>query len=94
MTRKILGLMTGLALMWSVPMANAIPIIELEKSVNGEDADQAPGIEIPVGDTVTWTYKVTNPGDVVLSIDSLIDSHCIRNKHIRKSAQFLKTEKI
>ncbi|MGK7941648.1 MAG: SdrD B-like domain-containing protein, partial [Crocosphaera sp.] len=41
------------------------PGIEIEKSTNGVDADtpdQAP--EIGVGDTVTWTYEVTNTGNV------------------------------
>ena len=34
--------------------------IDVEKATNGQDADQAPGPEIPVGDPVTWTYGVTN----------------------------------
>ncbi|NEP42374.1 MAG: hypothetical protein F6K35_25415, partial [Okeania sp. SIO2H7] len=41
------------------------PGIEIEKSTNGVDADapeDAP--EIAPGDTVTWTYKVTNTGNV------------------------------
>ncbi|NEQ41559.1 MAG: hypothetical protein F6K40_37345, partial [Okeania sp. SIO3I5] len=41
------------------------PGIEIEKSTNDVDADTpelAP--EIAAGDTVTWTYKVTNTGDV------------------------------
>ncbi|NEP95574.1 MAG: hypothetical protein F6K25_22835, partial [Okeania sp. SIO2G4] len=41
------------------------PSIEIEKSTNGVDADapeDAP--EIAPGDTVTWTYKVTNTGNV------------------------------
>lgn len=40
--------------------------IDVEKWVNGEDADEAPGPEIPVGETVTWTYQVTNNGFVPL----------------------------
>ncbi|NEO53301.1 MAG: hypothetical protein F6K54_09545, partial [Okeania sp. SIO3B5] len=39
--------------------------IEIEKSTNGVDADtpeEAP--EINAGETVTWTYEVTNTGDV------------------------------
>jgi uncharacterized repeat protein (TIGR01451 family) len=37
--------------------------IDVEKSTNGEDADDPTGPYIPVGDEVTWTYVVTNPGD-------------------------------
>ena len=38
------------------------PVIWLEKSTNGFDADTAPGPMIPVGDPVTWTYQVLNHG--------------------------------
>ncbi len=37
--------------------------IDIEKATNGEDADTPTGPYIPVGDPVTWTYVVTNPGD-------------------------------
>ncbi|MDJ0597351.1 MAG: SdrD B-like domain-containing protein [Crocosphaera sp.] len=42
-----------------------IPSIDIEKFTNGVDADspdEAP--EILAGDTVTWTYEVTNTGEV------------------------------
>ena len=38
--------------------------IDIEKATNGQDADAAPGVFVPVGDPVTWTYAVTNPGNV------------------------------
>ncbi len=40
--------------------------IDLEKFTNGENADAAPGPVIPAGDAVSWTYLVTNIGDVGL----------------------------
>ena len=44
-----------------------VPSIRLVKSTNGEDANEAPGPSIKVGNTVTWTYLVTNNGLVQLS---------------------------
>ena len=41
--------------------------VDLEKSTNGEDADQPPGPELELGDLVTWTYVITNTGDIVLT---------------------------
>jgi len=44
-----------------------VPAITVEKSTNGQDADTVPGPSITVGDQVTWTYVVTNTGDVALT---------------------------
>lgn len=47
-----------------------VPTIDIEKATNGLDADTPTGpvIEIPsTGTTVTWTYVVTNPGNVPLA---------------------------
>ena len=41
-----------------------VSAIDIKKSTNGQDADAAPGVLVPVGDPVTWTYVVTNPGNV------------------------------
>ena len=49
------------------------PIIDIEKSTNGEDADVGPGPGIPEGDAVTWTYNVTNTGNVPLEGISVTD---------------------
>jgi len=43
------------------------PGIDIEKTTNGNQADDPNGVDVPVivpGDTVTWTYSVTNTGDV------------------------------
>jgi hypothetical protein len=43
------------------------PAIDIEKLVNGEDADSPPGPAIALGEPVLWTYEVTNVGSVALS---------------------------
>jgi hypothetical protein len=45
----------------------ADPRIGLEKHTNGKDADHLPGPAILLSETVTWTYRVTNVGNVTLS---------------------------
>ncbi|WP_406662197.1 hypothetical protein V7O66_06060 [Methanolobus sp. ZRKC3] len=50
------------------------PEIDIEKATNGEDADTAPGPEIPEGDAVTWTYVVTNTGNVDLTNIQVTDN--------------------
>jgi hypothetical protein len=47
--------------------------IDVEKATNGVDADAAPGVEVLVGDPVTWTYVVTNTGDSAISDIVLVD---------------------
>jgi uncharacterized repeat protein (TIGR01451 family) len=43
------------------------PAINIVKLVNGQDADTPTGPQVPVGSTLTFTYVVTNPGNVPLS---------------------------
>jgi uncharacterized repeat protein (TIGR01451 family) len=43
------------------------PSIHIVKFVNGEDADTAPGPHVSAGSTVTFTYVVTDTGDVPLA---------------------------
>lgn len=38
------------------------PAIRIRKRVNGEDADQPPGLSIPIGSPVQWEYEVDNIG--------------------------------
>lgn len=48
-----------------VPFEDA-PEIDVEKSTNGVDADVPAGPVVTVGDAITWTYRVTNTGNVDL----------------------------
>ena len=50
------------------------PAITLEKRTDGDDADDAPGPAVPVGDPITWTYEVTNTGNVALDELVVFDS--------------------
>jgi len=50
-------------------------IIQLEKSTNGNDADEAPGPSIPVDDTATFDYRLENLGNVSLAFASLTDDN-------------------
>ncbi|MBI3157524.1 MAG: hypothetical protein HYZ20_19260, partial [Burkholderiales bacterium] len=49
--------------------------IHLEKYTNGEDADTPTGPVLPVGAIATFTYVVTNTGNVALADVSLIDDN-------------------
>ncbi|MBL7199457.1 MAG: hypothetical protein ISS56_04860 [Anaerolineae bacterium] len=49
------------------------PSILLVKQVNGEDAEGAPGLYVPVGEPVTWTYEVANGGNITLTQIALVD---------------------
>ena len=45
----------------------AHPVIHLVKLTNGTDNNTAPGLAVTVGTPVTWTYTVTNTGNVPLA---------------------------
>ena len=49
------------------------PKIDIEKHTNGVDADEPTGPQIPVGDSVTWTYIVTNTGNEALKDVKVVD---------------------
>jgi hypothetical protein len=49
------------------------PGIEIEKLVNGEDADTAAeAVEIAAGDDAIFTYEVTNTGEVSFAADEVV----------------------
>ena len=50
------------------------PGIDVEKSTNGSDSDNAPGNSIGVGTDVTWEYVVTNTGQVAIDTIALVDN--------------------
>jgi hypothetical protein len=54
-------------------LVDANPEIAIEVSTNGDDADIPTGPDIEVDDDVSWTYVVTNPGDLALSSVSVSD---------------------
>jgi len=50
------------------------PGIKIVKLTNGTDNNTAPGAQVIVGSTVTWTYDVTNTGNVALSGVTVTDN--------------------
>jgi hypothetical protein len=51
------------------------PGINIVKFTNGDDANSPPGPIVPVDSTVTWTYVVTNTGNVPLDNVVVTDDH-------------------
>ena len=49
------------------------PSVRIEKSTNGQDADNAPGPTILVGNAVNWEYDVSNTGTVPLTSVVVVD---------------------
>jgi hypothetical protein len=56
---------------FGITLSNAI---DIEKATNGEDADSPPGPTLVEGDPVTWTYKVTNRSNALISNITVMDS--------------------
>jgi hypothetical protein len=50
------------------------PSVTIEKRTNGHNADTAPGPYIAIGAPVTWTYEVSNTGNVTLDTISVTDN--------------------
>ena len=42
------------------------PDIDIEKYINGNDADNPPGVLLAVGDEIIWTFVVENTGNIPL----------------------------
>ena len=51
---------------------DGVAIIRVVKYVNGQDANVT-GPVLTVGDVVTWTYEVTNPGTIAVLFSRLVD---------------------
>ncbi len=51
------------------------PSLTIEKSTNGQDADDPPGPVIPAEDPVTWIYVVTNDGGVAVENITVADDN-------------------
>jgi len=50
------------------------PGLQLVKKTNGESADTAPGPVVLLGDAISWTYEVTNTGNMTLTDVAVTDS--------------------
>jgi hypothetical protein len=53
------------------------PRLDIEKHTNGEDADIPPGPTVVAGDPVTWTYLVSNTGNVTVTGIAVTDDQGI-----------------
>ena len=51
----------------------AAPAIHVVKSINGDDANEAPGVTVEAGSTMAITYTVTNVGNVALTDVTVTD---------------------
>ena len=50
------------------------PSINIEKATNGQDADNAPGVELIVGEEATFTFVATNDGNIDLTDIEITDN--------------------
>jgi uncharacterized repeat protein (TIGR01451 family) len=47
--------------------------LTLQKLVNEDSEETPPGLDVPVGQPVTYTYLITNPGDLTVGSIDLVD---------------------
>ena len=50
-------------------------VVQVVKLVNGSDANDAPGVAVTAGSTVTWTYRVSNTGQSPATGVGLVDDN-------------------
>ncbi len=55
--------------------ATEVPLLEMNKYINGQDADTPPGPTLAAGATATFTYHVSNTGSAVLENVSVVDDN-------------------
>ena len=82
------GQYTNIVSVWSTDFVTPIPItdtdishhfglitptIQIKKYTNGQSADAPPGLALVNGTVITWTYVVTNAGNVPFNAISIID---------------------
>ena len=53
----------------------ALPSLSLVIRINGVIADAPPGLHLNEGDEITWSYEVTNDGNVSLTGVSIVDNN-------------------
>ena len=60
------------------------PSINIEKATNGQDADNAPGVELIVGEEATFTFVATNDGNIDLTdiviTDNILGDICTHDR--------------
>ncbi len=62
------------------PPPSVLYTVDIEKATNGHDADAAPGVDLQVGDAVTWSYVVTNTTPAGADVQDLSDIVVIDDK--------------
>ncbi len=64
----------------------AVSRVRIKKFTNGRDAQRPTGPIIRVGDPVTWTYRVSNPGNVLIKSLRVTDSERRRPRFVSGDA--------
>lgn len=67
------GSLDNLTMMDTSRYYGVVTGISIQKYTNGQNADASPGPLIKVGQPVTWSYEITNTGNVTLNNVSVVD---------------------